>query len=323
VGAVLALSDADAQSASRAVGFICFGLFCIGALFFFARDGRFPDQMVFDNSSGLLSLLDRKKQVLGTVPYGGIRGFSVRRVFRDTTACHAAVMDLARGGRWELVAARREEKAQALQAALSERVRLSSPSLAASPVPPGLDEKQTPGGGASFSWRRTTRVLPLVASLVTVVSFCAALLAFRSSSGSVVSSIIVTAFAALFLAAAVLGVLRSLGERFEVSLSREGISWRRRGTFRAEKTSSLRWADLAAIDMSMSFARVETAISFVRPEQKDLFTRYLDGTISPTDIPAVALLLRARSRIDVSALPMSGRLYLVERIRRHAEGGPG
>jgi hypothetical protein len=122
-------------------------------------------------------------------------------------------------------------------------------------------------------------------------------------------------FAALLVAAAAVSLLGAAGERHEVQLGAGSVSYRRSSTFRREKSFRVAISAVAAVDLSFSFARMETAISLLAPGEMDLFTRYRQGTFCPAEAAGILSFLRALRRIDVSALPPGERLGLAEILR--------
>ncbi len=315
VGLAYALTADGRGDTTAAVGFLGFGLFCLCALFFLPGGLPYPARLVFDNRRGWLSAHDKRRALQGAVPYDGIRGVSVLRSVSNGIVRHSAGLDLKRGGRWELYASRVEEKAGKFRDAFAAGLRLSAAAQDPPGPVPGLLPERLPDGGARYTWRRKARPVPFVASLTAVLGFAAALAGVGAFSSGAAASAVSLGFAAILVAAAAVSLLRSAGERLEVQIHSGTVSHRKSSLFTREKSFSMSLSRVAAVDLSFSFARVETAISLLAPEQVEPFTRYRQGTFSPSETLQILSFLRGLHRIDVSALAFGQRLGLAEAIR--------
>ncbi len=314
-GLAFALAADAHGDAATAVGFLGFGLFCLCALFFLAGGLPYPARLAFDNTRGWLSAHDRRGALLGAVPYNGITGVSLMRSVSERILRHSAGLDLKRGGRWELYASRSEERAQAFRDALAAGLRLSTvPTEAPGPVP-GLVPERGSDGGVRYSWRRKPRPLPLAVSLAAGAGFAAALAGIGAFSSNIATSVVALGFAAVLVSAAAVSLLRAAGERLEVHVYRGTVSYHKSSLFTRGKGFSMGLPRVAAVDLSFSFTRVESAISLLAPEEVEPFRRYRQGTFSPSETLEMLSFLRSLHRIDVSALPFGQRLGLAEAIR--------
>jgi hypothetical protein len=310
MGLAYAVSD-DPGDGLRALCFSGFGLFCLSAIFLFVTQFTPPRRLVFDNAAGRLLVHDRKDQAGEEVPYTGIRGFSVYPSFSQRVLSHSVGIDLARGGRIELYAPRSEAKATSFRDTLAKGVTLSSAAQRAAANGPD----QPRPGVLELAWSRKTRPLSLVVSLLVLLSFVGALVdsrPFASGPGAWVAAL---AFGAFFLLAAVIGVLRTLGEHMSLRVDERTFQFSRRSSLSRGATISLPLSQIAAVDFSMILSRVATRITLLRAEDVEKFTSWRQGTFRPTETVDMFRFLRQLPQVDVSALPASQRFSLAEAIR--------
>jgi hypothetical protein len=315
LGLAYALSEDNPGEPAAAAGFLGFGLFCLCGIFFLSTAIPYPARLVFDNARGWLSVRDRRGALQGAVPYDGLGGVSVLRSVSEGIARYSAGLDLQRGGRWELYASRREGKARAYRDGLAGKLRLTAPVLEPPGPAPGPRPERTPDGGERYRWRLRPRPLPLIVSLCAVFAFAGALAGMRAFSHGVVAYAVALAFAALLVVVTVGSLLRAAGERHEVTIGGGSVSYTRSSSFGRGKSFRVALSGVAAVDLSFSFARVETAVTLLSPQDVDLFARYRQGTFSPSETVGILRFLRGLHRIDVSALLPGERLGLAEAIR--------
>lgn len=314
-GLAYTLPDGGNADPLRALFFIGFGLFCFCAIFFMAAGIPIPKRLIFDDSTGWLYAEISRGRLEKAIPYGGIAGFSLAEARRDTMNLHSAGIDIRMGGRWELYAARRSEAPKRFLDALASSVHLGSPTLGDPPSPLEMKENRFAGGKRRFEWKRRARALPLAASLVTLISFSAAFVGIKPLASGVGAYIVALSFLVVLLSAAVIGALRAAGERIRVEVDSGSVSWWRSSLFVREKGFAIRTSDIRAADLSFSFARMESAVSLLRAEDLERFSRYRQGTLSPLEAMRIPGFLRALRRIDVSALGLGDRVLLAEAIR--------
>jgi hypothetical protein len=317
LGLAFALPGDEPPRPAESVGFLGFGMFSLCAVFLLARGIAYPRRILFDSSRGWLSLSDARGALEGAVPFDGIAGISVLRSVSSGIVRRAAGIDLKRGGRWELYASRSERRVTAFAERLSAAVRLGAP--VGEPPGPAVRPaaENLPGGGVRYLWRRRPRPLSLAVSLAAVLGFVGALIGVRAFA-STSSTVVALLFAALLLAVTAAGLIRSVGERHTVEISAAAVSWSRRSAFSRPKGFTLPLSSVAAVDLSFSFTRMETAISLLGPGETERFRGYRQGTFGPAEAVSLLGFLRALPRIDVSALSLGERLGLEEAIRSAA-----
>jgi len=331
IGLAYALSPESPEDSLRALSFTAFGLFCLSAMFLFANaySRAFPLQMVFDNEARQLQLRGRGGSRIGSIPYAGISGFSVLRAVDARVVRHSLGIELARGGRWELYASPQRGPVEAFQKAVSAAVRLKAagtgagtgttpaPSdiLVAGSGPRGPRVDRAEDGTLRVAWRRTAHPLQLVLSLVVLLSFAGALAGTRPFAQGLGAYVVAVIFGAFFLVAAMVSILRTVGERLEVRLGRGAVEYRHRSALTRPRDFTRPFSQVAAVDFSMSFSRIATGIVVLQPQEVAQFVRYRQGTFALSEVPGFAAFLRGLGRIDVSALELQQRLALAELIR--------
>jgi len=326
LGLSYTLAGPEKDSALRAMAFLGFSLFCFCAIFLFSSGLDYPARLVFENGTGWLRIHDRKGHLTGAVPYDGIAGFSVRPTLYDRVVRHSAGMDLVRGGRWELYASQNETKVRVFQEALSKKIRLQAPPVGPSPADSApadghraIDRHES--GARRYTWRRQIGAVPLAVSIITVLSFAVAVVGTKPFATGPGAYAVAAAFGGLFLFAAFVSVMRTIGEKTDVRIERSWIECRRTSALVREKSFSLPLSQIAAVDLSMSFSRIGMRIVFLRPNEVEQFTRYRQGTFRPAETIGLALFLRHLPQLDVSALPIGERLALAELIREAVQQG--
>ena len=328
LGLTFAFSGENPGDPLRALSFTGFGLFCLSAIFLFssAYVPAFPSRIEFDNDLGQLELFDRAGKPTGAVPYRGIAGFSICRAVDDRVARHSLGIDLVRGGRWELYASQNRKKVKAFRDSVTMAVKLGAYAGAATSVEAlpadRLALERTQPGVLRFAWRRKSHPLSLTVSLVVLVSFVAAILGTRPFATGPAAYAVAAAFGGFFLLAALVGILRTIGERMEVRIGRGSLDVSRRSAFTRPRSFTLTFPQIAAVDFSMSFSRIGTRIVFLQPSEVERFVRYRQGTFSPEETPGLISFLWGLHRIDVSALPPADRLALAELFREAVQGEP-
>jgi hypothetical protein len=304
----------------RAVCLIGFGLFALCAISLFRAGIVFPARLVFDNTRGWMTTRGVRGRIEGSVPYSGISGFTVRRTVADAVASWSVGIDLSRGGRWELYESRRKVRADEFVGELSRLVDLRAP-VKERPAGEGdLTPVGSRDGVATFAWRRRTRPGTMIVAVLVVASFAAALFAVRPFADGVAASAVAAAFGVLLVLVTAAGIARTAGEKVTVEAGPRAITWRRSSALTREKGFSVPTADIASVDLSLTFARTQTAISLLRPSEVDQFIRYRQGTFGPGEVPAMLQLLRGLRRIDVSALAPGHRFALAEALREVVVG---
>ena len=87
-----------------------------------------------------------------------------------------------------------------------------------------LTPERLTGNRVRYSWTRKTRPVPLAISLLVLVSFDVALVGIRPYASGPAAYAVALGFGAAFLVAAVVSVLRTLGQRVSVEIDRSTIS---------------------------------------------------------------------------------------------------
>jgi hypothetical protein len=315
LGIADALPDAGPPEPLLALFFIGFGLFCFCAIFLFATGLHFPARLIFDNAEGWLLVKGKKGETEGAVPYSGIAGISVCRTASDRMILHSTGIDLRQGSRWELYAARKEAKALAFKETLGKSVKLDATPGKEPRVSSGPHREGEAAGRILFSWRRKSNALQLGVSVLSLISFCGAIVGMKPFASGPTAYLVALAFVAFLLVMAVWGIIRTAGESNQVEIDTTAVTWRRRSLFLGERTASMPRADIAAVDLSFSFARMESAITLLRQEETEPFTRYRRGTFEGLEAFRIISFIRKLNRIDMSALPLGDRLSLTEAIR--------
>jgi hypothetical protein len=314
-GLAFAPFSEDPGDPFRALCFGGVGLFCLSAIVLVATSRTHPSRLVFDNGTGWLTVADPRGGPTAAIPYSGIAGFSVCRTVDDRMTRHSAGMDLARGGRWDLYQSTDECRAAAWRDALAAAVTLDSAVLQR-PTPARELTPERPGPDRLFySWKRRTKPAPLALALLVLVSFDAALVGVGPLGSGPVSFAVALGFGAAFLLAAVVSVLRSLGQRVSVEISRNAINVERTAALLRPLRFTLSLSQVARVDLSMGFSSTNTRIVLLRPEEVETYVRYRQGTFSPTETLGMAAFLRKLLRIDVTALPPVDRITLAEALR--------
>ncbi|HTO22402.1 MAG TPA: hypothetical protein VMQ10_07945 [Spirochaetia bacterium] len=331
VGLAYVLSPEAPGDSLRALSFTAFGLFCLSAIFLFANSyaRAFPMQMVFDNGAGQLELRGRSGARIGSVPYAGISGFSVIRAVDNRVVRHSAGLELARGGRWELYASQQRGPVDVFQRAVSAAVHLKAAGAGASAgTTPAPADALATGNGPSrlvvdragdgtlrLSWRRAAHPGQLILSLVVLLLFVGALAGTRPFAQGLGAYLVAVIFGAFFLVVALVGILRTMGDRLEILLRRGALEYRHRSALTRPRGFTRPLSQVAAVDFSMSFSRITTGIVVLQPQEVEQFVRYRQGTFGLSEVPGLARFLRGLARIDVSALELEQRLALAELIR--------
>jgi hypothetical protein len=315
VGVGYTIPDGGGMDPMRALFFIGFGLLCFCAIFFLSTGTVLPKRLVFDDAEGWLLTEDRKGGREKAIPYGGIAGFSVAAARRDTMNLHSVGIDVGKGGRWELYTSRHAIAAEHFKEALLATVQLDSPTIGERAAPTGMTGTKLPGGKVRFEWKRRARPVSLVASLVTLLSFCGTFAAIRPLVSGTAAYVIALAFVTVLLAVVAAGAVRTAGERMRVEVDPKTVSWWKSSAFIREKARSMRIAEIASVDLSFSFARMESAVALLHADEIERFTRYRQGTFSPVEAFGILRFLRSLTRIDVSALALGDRVALAEAIR--------
>ena len=318
-GLAFAVSNAAADDALRALAFTGLGLFCLSAIFLFTSGFVPPRMLIFDSGAARLAVCDRRGHVDCAVPYAGISGFSTYPSVSERILRHSVGIDFTHGGRWELYSSRNEGRARDFQEELSRRVRLSRASASA-PVPEPAGERvqgleRETDGVQRLSWRRKTRPAQLVVSLIVLLSFAAAVVGSRPLASGAGGWIVALAFAAFFVAAAVVGILRTLGEVTSVTISRTSLEVRRGSPLTRPFSFSLPLSRIAVVDFSQSLSRAATRITFLRADEVEKFTSWRQGTFPPSSAFDMLRFLRSIPHVDVSALAPAERLAVAEWIR--------
>ena len=309
----------------RALCFLGFGLFCFSAIFLVRNPPPYPAFLHFDNDAGLLGLLDGSRRTAMAVPYADLRGLTLRRTYAGGVVVHSVGIDLARGGRWELLGSQKESRARRFLEALEGRVDLrargspssglssggSEPHASAIDLP-GLERS---GGGLRFRWRRKTRPSALAVSLLAVVGFAVALFAVQPFATGPVGYALAVGFAVLLLGASAAAILGTIGERCELEIARGSVRWSKRSALSRGRSFEIPTGQIAAVDLSFTFSRAETSITLLRPAEVERFTAYRDGAFRPLDAIGMVGFLRSLARIDVSALAVDRRFMLAEVVR--------
>ena len=319
-GLAFAVSSGGEDDRLRALCLTGFGLFCFSAIFLFVAQFRPPRSLVFDNSAGLLVIHDRKDKVSGEVPYARIAGFSVCPSVSERILSHSVGLDLARGGRIELFATRRADRAKAFRDALDRRVTLSAAQASASgatrPIAnDALDFTHPQPGVLAYEWSRRTRPMSLVVSLLVLLSFLGALVGSRPFASGPVGWIAALAFGAFFALAAAVSVLRTIGEHMSIRIDGRSLEFRRRSLLSRGSSFSLPLAQIAVVDFSMSLSQVATRITLLKVGEVRQLISYRQGTFRPAETIDMIGFLRRLPQIDVSALPAGQRFSLSEAIR--------
>jgi hypothetical protein len=321
LGLAFAIPGEEPGNPAAAVGLIGFGLFCLSAVFFVAAGLPYPARLIMDNAAGWLTLGDRRGALLGAVPYDGISGVSLLRTRAGGIMRHSVGLDFRGGGRWELYASRAQGRARRFAEELGSRVSLG----AAVGEPPGSTPvpaaRALPGGGTLYAWRRRQRVLPFAASLAAVLGFAAALVGVRPFTSGPAASAVALASAVLLLCVTAWGLIRATGERHEVEVTAGAVRSARRSALGRESGFTAPLSTIAAVDLSFSFTRMETAISLLGPGDVEPFTRYRQGAFPAAEALPIVAFLRGLRRIDVSALPAGERLGLAEALRSAVTAG--
>lgn len=325
VGLAYALAPEKPDDSLRALAFTGFGLFCLSAIFLFANayQRAFPSRLVFDNDTARLELLGPKGKPLGSMPYDGISGFTVRRSVDDRVSRHSLGIDLARGGRWELYTSQQKPRVEAFQQVIIAAVRLKSAEHAAPTSAPAdhLNVDRSEAGVLRVSWKRAAHPFQLIIALVILLSFVAALVGTRPFATGPGAYIAAVAFGAFFLLAAAVSILRTIGERMEVRVGKGVLEYRHRSALTRQKGFTRSLSQVASVDFSMTFTRIGTRIVVLQPQEVDQFVRYRQGTFGPAEVPGLVGFLRGLASIDVSTLELDQRLALAELIRESVSEG--
>jgi hypothetical protein len=323
VGLAFAIADGPAASPGdglRAVCFIGFGLSCLCAIFLFSTGIVFPKRLTFDNPTGWLTVQDARGETEGAVPYDGIAGFSVCRATANGIVRHSVGIDLSRGGRWELYASRSAGRAGAFVDRLSSLVSLPVKPTGTPPASAVFPGTASAGGSILFEWKRQTRPAAMVVSILAVACFAASLATIRPFTDGAVGSAVAAGFSLLLVGAVVIGLARTAGERTVIEVGRGSVRVRRTSMLTRERVFTAPIADIAAIDLSLTFNGPQTAISLLRATEVEPFTRYRQGAFGPGEVPDIIRFLRGLRRIDVSGLPPGRRLALAEALREAVAG---
>ena len=327
LGLAYAVSSENPGDPLRALSFTGFGLFCFSAIFLFsnAYATDFPSRLVFENDLGRLDLFDRKGALIGSVPYDGIAELSICRTVDERVARHSLGIDLVRGGRWELYTSQDRRKVEAFRDSILAAVKLAAragrdAAAAEASAADRLALDRAQPGVLRFAWRRRTHPFSLAVSLVVLLSFLAAVVGTRPFASGPGAYAVAVAFGAFFLLAALVGILRTIGERMEVRMGRGSLDFSRRSALTRARSFTLTLSQVASVDFSMSLSRIGTRIIFLQLSDVERFVGYRQGTFSPAEVPGLITFLRGLPRIDVSALPPPDRLALAELIREAVQG---
>ena len=321
-GLAYALSPQDPDDLFRAICFGGAGLFCLSAIVLVASSRTHASRLVFDNGTGWLSVVGPGGDSTAAIPYSGIAGFSVCRTVDERMTRHSAGMDLVRGGRWELYSSTKERRAVSYRDSLAAAVTLDATVGQRPTSVQELAPERLTGNRARYSWTRKTRPVPVAISLLVLVSFDAALVGVRPYASGPAAHAVALAFGAAFLAAAVVSVLRTLGQHVSVEIDRSAISVESGAALVRPARFTISISQIAQVDLSMTFSSTTTRIVLLRPEEVEQFTRYRQGTFSPSETFGMATFLRRLLRIDVTALPPVQRITLAEALREAVAHDP-
>ncbi len=314
-GLAYALSAQDPGDPFRAICFGGVGLFCLSAIVLVASSRTHQFRLVFDNGSGWLTVVDPRGESSAAIPYSGISGFSVCRTVDERMSRHSAGMDLARGGRWELYAPTDERRAAAYRDRVAAAIELDAAVLQRPTPVRELTPERLTGNRIRYSWKRKTRPVPLAISFLVLISFDAALVGTRPLASGPAAFAVALGFGAAFLLAAVVSVLRTLGQRVSVEIERNTISVERGAALVRTERFAVPFSQVAQVDLSMTFSSTTTRVVLLRPGEVEKFTRYRQGTFPPSETLGMVSFLRGLRRIDVTALPTVDRITLAEALR--------
>jgi hypothetical protein len=321
-GLAYALSPQDPDDLFRAICFGGVGLFCLSAIILVASSRTHASRLVFDNGTGWLSVVGPRGDSTAAIPYSGISGFSVCRRVGGRMVGHSAGMDLAHGGRWELYTSANERRAVMYRDSLAAAVTLDA-TVQQRPTPGReLTLERLTGNRVRYSWTRKTRPVPLAISLLVLVSFDVALVGIRPYASGPAAYAVAFGFGAAFLVAAVVSVLRTLGQRVSVEIDRSTISVESSAALVRPARFTIPISQVARVDLSMTFSSTTTRIVLLRAEEVEQFIRYRQGTFSPSETFSLVTSLRGLLRIDVTALPPVHRITLAEALREAVAHDP-
>lgn len=298
-----------------------FGLFFWGASNAVLRSYQlFPRQLVFDNATGTLRLVQGKHSTAaepGTrIGFQEIAGFAIERRRDEGTETWCANLSLRDGSQWTLFTSRRMADARAFADQLTAGVNLAKKAEIAPPHLPATVQSTEQPGSIAFSWRFAFFGRRNMPSFLLITGFLWALIAIGSETDTI-GMFAVLCFSAVIVAALAYFAWRWVGAKGTIEIDAREVRYAETRGKSRRLVHEIALADLEKIvgaDTTGDFA-----IYFLTAEEHAYLQKIRTGSIGLAEVADALGFMRRVFKVYTPTLNFAERLAFAGSVRHAVE----